>query len=149
LKLYEKPYYEQQTSWPHRSIILTPPHRAIIPVNADADRIGQVITNLLTNALKYSSDGAEVVVTIRTRGEMVWLGVRDQGPGLSAEQQVHLWERFYRVPGIEQLSGSGVGLGLGLNICKTIVERHKGEVGVESAPNAGSTFWFAIPVGGS
>ena len=83
------------------------------------------------------------------RGDMVWLGVRDQGPGLSAEQQAHLWERFYRVPGIEQLSGSGVGLGLGLNICKTIVERHKGEVGVESAPNEGSTFWFAIPVGGS
>ena len=149
LEIVREAVYEQQASWPHRSIILTPPHRAIIPINADADRIGQVITNLLTNALKYSSDGAEVVVTIRTRGEMVWLGVRDQGPGLSAEQQVHLWERFYRVPGIEQLSGSGVGLGLGLNICKTIVERHNGEVGVESTPNEGSTFWFAIPVGGS
>jgi signal transduction histidine kinase len=77
---------------------------------------------------------------------MVRVAVRDHGPGLSAEQQAHLFERFYRVPGIEQQSGSGTGLGLGLYICRTIVERHGGTIGVKSAPRAGSTFWFTLPL---
>jgi signal transduction histidine kinase len=71
---------------------------------------------------------------------------RDQGPGLTKEQQSRLFERFYRAPGIEERNGPGVGLGLGLYICKTIVERHGGQIGVESEPGVGSTFWFSVPL---
>jgi len=139
---------EQQSAWPERALTLDLPPRATLPLVADADRIGQVITNYLTNALKYSTEDQPVVVRITARNGSARVAVRDRGPGLSPEQQTHLWERFYRVPGIELQSGSGVGLGLGLHICKTIVERHGGHVGVESAPGAGSAFWFTLPLAG-
>jgi signal transduction histidine kinase len=73
----------------------------------------------------------------------VW--VRDEGPGVPVAEQEHIWKQFYRAPGIAYRSGSGVGLGMGLHISRTIVERHGGHVGVESAPGAGATFWFTIP----
>ena len=72
--------------------------------------------------------------------------MRDQGPGLPREECERIWERFYRAPGIAIQSGSGVGLGIGLYICKTIVEQHQGQVGVQSTPGGGSTFWFTIPL---
>jgi signal transduction histidine kinase len=75
---------------------------------------------------------------------IVW--VRDQGPGLPAGEQALIWERFHRVPGVEVQSGSGVGLGLGLHISRTIIEAHQGQVGVQSTPGAGSTFWFMLPL---
>ena len=146
LAIVREAAHEQRSAWPHRSISLTPPRRATVPIYADADRVSQVVTNLLTNALKYSPDEAPVAITIRIQGDAARVEVRDQGPGLSTKQQAHLFERFYRAPGIEQQSGSGVGLGLGLNICKNIVERHGGSVGVTSAPGKGSVFWFTLPL---
>ena len=125
------------------------PRRASIPLMADADRVGQVVTNLLANALKYSPDDTEVVVAAGVRKGEAFVQVRDHGPGLTREQQEHLFERFYQAPGIEQVSGSGIGLGLGLNIAKDIVERHGGAVGVDSAPGKGSTFWFTLPMVGN
>jgi signal transduction histidine kinase len=74
----------------------------------------------------------------------VW--VRDQGPGLTPEEQEHIWERFHRVKGIEVQSGSGAELGLGLHVSRTIIELHYGQVGVQSARGAGSTFWFSLPL---
>ena len=74
----------------------------------------------------------------------VW--VRDQGPGLSAAEQERIWERFYRAQNVEVQYGTGVGLGLGLSISRTIIEHHQGQVGVESAPGKGSTFWFSLPL---
>ena len=137
---------EQHSAWPQRAITVALPRRSVVPIFADADRIGQLVTNLLTNALKYSPDETPVAVTIRIQGDVVRVEMRDQGPGLSVRQQAHLFERFYRVPGVEQQSGSGVGLGLGLNICKNIVERHGGAIGVTSAPGQGSVFWFTLPL---
>ncbi|HEX6800562.1 MAG TPA: ATP-binding protein [Ktedonobacterales bacterium] len=136
----------QRAAWPGRSISLTMPRDANSVVRADADRIGQVVTNYLTNALKYSARDRPVAVCLRRHRGGVQVEVHDEGPGLSAEQQRHLFERFARAPGIEQISGSGVGLGLGLYICKTIVERHGGRLGVKSAPGEGSTFWFTLPL---
>jgi signal transduction histidine kinase len=75
----------------------------------------------------------------------VW--VRDEGPGLPPDEQEHIWERFHRAQGIEVQSGIGVGLGLGLHICRSIIEQHHGQVGVQSAPGQGSTFWFSLPLG--
>jgi PAS domain S-box-containing protein len=112
----------------------------------DADRVGQVLNNYLSNALKYSDESKPVAVRLFHTENQVKVAVTDQGPGLSPAQQEHVWDRFYRVPEIEVKSGSGVGLGLGLHICRTIIERQGGSVGVESEPGRGSTFWFTLPL---
>ena len=77
---------------------------------------------------------------------MARVAVRDHGPGLSPAAQARLWEPFHQVAGVQQQSGFSSGLGLGLHICKTIIERHGGAVGVESAPGDGSVFWFTLPL---
>ncbi|GCE28381.1 hypothetical protein KDA_38650 [Dictyobacter alpinus] len=117
-----------------------------IMVNADAERIGQVVNNYLSNALKYSEATSPVNVCVSVHEQMARVEVEDQGPGLTAEQQERIWQRFYRAPDIIVKSGSGVGLGLGLHICRTIIERHSGQVGVKSTPGVGSTFWFTLPI---
>ena len=104
------------------------------------------MTNFLTNALKYSAQDRPVTVRLRKRGDRARLEVVDRGPGLTAEQQQRVFERFYRAPGVEQQAGSGVGLGLGLYICATIIERHGGSLGVESTVGEGSSFWFELPL---
>ena len=136
---------EQRAAWADRVITLDLPSASVL-VDVDPDRIGQVITNYLTNALKYSPVEQPVVVSVALQSNRAHIAVRDYGPGLSDEQCEHLWERFHRVSGIEVQSGSGVGLGLGLHISKTIVERHGGTTGLESAPGEGSSFWFTLPL---
>ncbi|HEX2350530.1 MAG TPA: ATP-binding protein [Ktedonobacterales bacterium] len=137
---------EQRAAWPRRHIALELPQRASLLIDADEDRIGQVVTNYLTNALKYSAKDQPVTLRVSVRGTQARVEAHDSGPGLTKEQRGRLFERFYRAPGITQQSGSGVGLGLGLHICKTIVERHSGKVGVRSAPDQGSVFWFTLPL---
>lgn len=118
-----------------------------LPVMADAQRIGQVLTNYLTNALKYSPADRPVAVNVRRDRAQVRVSVRDQGPGLPLAEQRLIWECFHRAEGIEAQEGdSSGGLGLGLHISKTIVEQHRGRVGVLSSPGHGSTFWFTLPL---
>jgi signal transduction histidine kinase len=135
----------QRLAWPGRLIELDAPDGEV-PVSADAQRIEQVVTNYLTNALKYSPGDAPVAVSLRVRERQARVAVRDHGAGLTREQQQHVWERFHRVPGVKQQSGSGAGLGLGLYICRGIIDRHGGRVGLESAPGKGSTFDFTLPL---
>ncbi|HZT99357.1 MAG TPA: ATP-binding protein [Ktedonobacteraceae bacterium] len=118
-----------------------------VSVLADAERIGQVVTNYLSNALKYSPEDSPVSVRVSVDEREARVEVIDKGPGLSTEQQTRIWERFYRVPEIRVQSGSGVGLGLGLHICRMLIEQHGGHVGVKSTPGKGSTFWFTLPLG--
>lgn len=135
----------QRSSWPGREITLDMPE-ASVRLTLDVDRIEQVVANLLTNALKYSTDDQPVAVHVNPTPQGARVAVRDHGPGLSSEMQQHLWGLFHQVDGIRQESGSGAGLGLGLYICRSIVERHGGRVGVESAVGTGSTFWFELPL---
>jgi len=128
-----------------RTIALTVPGEAV-PIIADRDRIGQVVHNYLTNALKYSSGDSPVAVYLEVTGAVARVSVSDKGPGIPAEEHEHIWERFYRVKGIEVQSGYDISLGLGLHLCRTIVERHHGEVGLKSESGNGSTFWFTLPL---
>ena len=136
---------EQRLAWPERTITLEAPDEPV-PVEADADRIGQVLGNYLTNALKYSGSGCPVSVVLAVDDGVARVSVTDRGPGLPPDELERIWERFHRVAGIEVLSGSGVGLGLGLHIGKTLIERHGGTVAVASAVGDGSTFWFTLPL---
>jgi signal transduction histidine kinase len=131
---------------PRRTIRLEVPGDTPVPVRADAGRIGEVVTNYLTNALKYSAEDEPVEVRVTPEGSMARVAVSDHGPGLPSGELAHVWDRFYRVPGVIVRSGTNIGLGLGLYICKLIVERHGGQVGVESVPGTGSTFWFTLPL---
>lgn len=134
--------------WPNRTITLVPPDiehsNMAVYVVADVDHIAQVIANYLNNALKFSPGNAPVVLYVERHGAQVRVGVRDQGPGLPPDEHERIWERFYRVPGIQELNGSGIGFGLGLYICREIAAQHGGQVDVESTQGKGSTFWFAI-----
>jgi len=131
---------------PERSLLLALPEHAVVPVLADGARISQVVTNYVTNALRYSSPDQPVHIGLTIQEDVARVWVRDQGPGLSEEAQTQLWQRFQQVKGVPVLSGSGKGLGLGLYICQTLIEQHQGEVGVESTPGEGSTFWFTLPM---
>jgi signal transduction histidine kinase len=137
---------EQRQLHPERTLVLELREKQRVPVTADAQRIGQVVTNYLTNALKYSPAERPVTVGLQVDGQQAQLWVRDHGPGLPPEEQERIWERFYRVQGIEVKSGTGVQLGLGLHVCRIIIELHHGQVGVRSARDAGATFWFSLPL---
>ncbi|HYL43079.1 MAG TPA: PAS domain S-box protein [Ktedonobacteraceae bacterium] len=115
-----------------------------VPVMVDAGRIGQVLTNYLVNAFKYTPVDQVVCVRLEITGTVARVSVHDQGPGLTLEQQQRVWERFYQATPGDQ-AGDG-GLGLGLAIAKSIIEQHHGQVGVESVPGLGSTFWFTVPL---
>ncbi len=114
----------QQQAARTRHIELVLPPDEVVPVIADAGRIGQALTNYLTNALKYGPIDQPVWVHLEVAGSSARVSVRDQGPGLTAEQQQRVWERFYQVaaPGHH---GPDRGLGLGLAIAKTIIEQHR------------------------
>jgi PAS domain S-box-containing protein len=131
---------------PERTIHLQLPDDVPVPVYADAGRMEQVVTNFLINALKYSYPDRPIDVGVEVELQQARVWVQDQGPGLSVEEQEHIWERFHRAKGVEVQAGAGIGLGLGLYISRMIVERHQGQVGVESAFGKGSTFWFTLPL---
>ena len=77
---------------------------------------------------------------------MARVSARDEGPGLTEAEQARVWERYPHIETVKVQYGSGVSLGLGLAISKSIIKRHGGEVGVESAPGQGSAFWFTLPL---
>ncbi len=113
------------------------------PVSADPDRLERILSNLLSNALKYSPPGSEVTVSAQQRGDEIVTSVSDRGPGIPPEDIPKLFQRYARTTVGEARRD---GLGLGLYITKGLVEAHGGRIWVESQVGVGSTFSFTLPV---
>lgn len=112
-------------------------------VNADRDKIGQVLSNLISNAVKYSAAGSVININCVANNGYAEISVEDEGMGISAENQERLFERYYRVESEDMKSTSG--FGIGLYLCKEIVERHNGHIWLQSESGKGSTFRFNLP----
>lgn len=113
-------------------------------VNADREKIGQVINNLISNATKYSPVGSTINVTSKVLKNRVQISVADEGLGISKEELPRLFERYYRVKGNENRHIAG--FGIGLYLCSEIIKGHAGEIWAESTPGKGSTFYFTLPL---
>jgi signal transduction histidine kinase len=110
----------------------------------DRMRIGQVITNFLSNAIKYAPDTDRVLVNTSFNGDTVTLSVQDFGPGIPKEQQELIFAPFYRLEDALQRTASG--LGLGLHIAAEIIQRQGGQIWLESDEGQGATFGFTLPI---
>ena len=137
---------QQQQLRPGRPLRLHLQSTKPLILSADPLCIGQVLTNLLENADKYSPADCPVDVTMKATNGNVTVSIRDRGTGLPEREQARIWECYYQAPGSPRRESSG--LGLGLCITRLIVEQHGGQVGVKSEPGGGSTFWFTLPFGG-
>jgi signal transduction histidine kinase len=109
-------------------------------VAVEWQQISHVFSNLITNAVKYSPSGEEVIVKAAREDGGIRFSVSDKGPGITPKYQPYLFEKFYRVPGAER-----TGAGLGLSIAREIVRAHHGSIGVRSTPGQGSEFYFDLP----
>jgi signal transduction histidine kinase/HAMP domain-containing protein len=133
---------------PFRAMATTHTLRAKLPgalpvVWGDPDKVEQILTNLVGNAIKYSPEGGEVLVTVEHDEDAVQVSVRDQGIGMSPRDMGQLFEKFYRVDRDEVRRAGGTGLGL--YITKRLVEMHGGHISAESWPGVGSVFTFTLP----
>ena len=114
------------------------------PVIADRDKIGQVIINLINNAVKYSPSDSVIYVACVTVNNLAMLSVQDEGIGIAKDDIDRLFDRYYRVE--SKYTKSISGFGIGLYFCKEIIDRHEGSIAVKSEVGNGSTFYFTIPV---
>jgi signal transduction histidine kinase len=113
-------------------------------VFADEDKIKQVVSNLISNAVKFCGDDKKINVALKKQGRQVLVTIEDHGCGISAEDLEHIWDRYYR--GSSNMVRSVEGSGLGLSICKEILALHKADFGVNSTVGEGSTFWFMLDI---
>ena len=123
----------------HRVVLRDHPDRVVAALG-DAERVEDVLINLLVNAIKYSPPGSAVWLDVREAHDMVETSVTDSGPGIPAEEQAAVFERFTRG---RRTSGGGVGLGL--YIARAYVEAMGGTIGVRSSTGSGASFWFRLP----
>ncbi|NKX56304.1 two-component sensor histidine kinase [Arthrobacter sp. E918] len=114
-----------------------------LPVYGDADLLTTALRNLIDNAIRYAPEHSTVGVGLRSREGLAVISVTDQGPGISAEEQERIFERFYRVDAARSRQTGGTGLGL--SIVKHVIAEHAGEVSVWSQPGQGSTFTVRLP----
>jgi signal transduction histidine kinase len=119
-----------------------------LPLLADRDKLKQIISNLLDNAIKFTGANGEISLCVERRNGCVELAIADTGIGIAPEHQAHIFERFYQVraPIGENGNGRNSGLGLGLNIVKALVELHGGEIAVRSEIGAGTQVMIKLPI---
>jgi signal transduction histidine kinase len=115
-----------------------------VSVAGDSERLGQVLSNLLANAIKYSADDCPVRLTLTCQTRKALVSVEDRGVGIPEDELPMIFERFFRARTAR--NGSQRGLGLGLAICKEIIERHRGRIWAESEEGKGSRFSFELPL---
>ncbi len=140
----------QQRRAPEHTIVLeSPPPEQVVPVLADAERITRVISSYLANALNYSPADQPVTVQLQVEDAVARVSVHDEGPGISLEEQGHIWERLYRAKGTAVQHELDLSLGLGFYLGRAFIEGHHGSVGVQSDPGHGTTFWFTLPIAAS
>ena len=130
-----------------RGLALTLDAEEVPEFEFDRARVGQVLDNLISNALKFTPWGGSVEVRVRCVDERAVVDVADTGPGISDAEQERLFERFYRTE--SSTTQATPGTGLGLWISKTIVEAHGGEIAVDSATGRGTTLRIELPLGPS
>ncbi len=118
------------------------------PVRGDAARLGQVVVNLVHNAVKFSPDGGDVTVGVHAEADEVVTTVADHGVGIPKAARERVFERFYKVDRARQRAEVGGGTGLGLAIARHVIVQHGGRIWVDSVEGAGSTFSFALPTAG-
>ena len=111
---------------------------------ADADRLYEVVANLMDNAAKYSPPHSEVVLDVQIKGQEAVISVSDSGPGIPPEEHLHIFEKFHRLDSGD--AKETYGYGLGLYLCRRLVEAMNGRIWVESDPGQGATFRFALPL---
>lgn len=126
-------------------------HQVVIETNSesielwvDPDRILQTLTNLISNAIKFSNVGDIIWITSQQQNKEVLFSVKDQGRGIPSDQQENIFERFHQVDATDSRKKGGTGLGLA--ICRSIVEKHGGKIWVESVFGQGSSFYFKLPI---
>jgi len=129
----------------HHFKVVYVPHTREIPFLSDADAVGQAITNIIGNAIKYSADRKYLKVEIRRRGEWAVCTITDHGVGIAMDALPHIFEKFYRDPA---RSAETQGVGLGLPLVKHIVDAHGGQIDVRSTVGRGSTFTLRFPLAG-
>lgn len=112
-------------------------------IHCDEERIVRVLTNLISNAIKFSPDNSKIIVSTKQTDEQLLFEVKDQGRGLPPGEQDKIFERYHQVNSADEAEKKGSGLGL--TICKALVEAHGGTIGATSSDGEGSTFWFKIP----
>ena len=128
-----------------KGIMLTlNPMEPLPPLDADEQRITQVLFNLLTNAMRYTPTGGAITISAEVRDKAVVISVRDTGVGIAPEELPHVFDRFYRTNNSRTFSTDGSGLGL--TISKQIVEAHGGQIWAQSSLGVGSTFAFSLPL---
>jgi signal transduction histidine kinase len=121
-------------------LVTTPPPRMATAVG-DRRRVGQILTNLASNALKFGPDGMDIELSARFDGPVAIIAVRDEGPGIGTEDRAHVFERFYRMADHERVTGTG----LGLSIARDLARRMGGDLDVASKLGVGSTFVLVLP----
>jgi signal transduction histidine kinase len=126
------------------SLTVLPDHGVVL---ADADRILQMLTNLIGNAIKFSPAGSTIRLSSKVQADRAVFSVRDRGRGVPKEKQELIFEKFQQVDASDSRLESGTGLGLA--ICRSIVRAHGGEIWVESEPGQGSDFKFFLPLAAS
>jgi signal transduction histidine kinase len=112
-------------------------------VNGDREHLDQVLLNLISNAMKFSGEGTKIRVKLRQKGPDLVVSIKDNGPGITEEEQMRIFTPYYRLEADRQRFP---GLGLGLTVSKHLVEQHGGKIWVESELGKGSTFLFSLPV---